>query len=144
METLAKIQRWGDTHHPLWLDFFRIALGVVLCWKGVLFATNLSAFTELMIQTPVAESFAISLVAHTIIVVHIIGGLLIALGTNTRLACLVQIPIILIAIFYVNLPAKIAGLYSEFWLSVSVLVALVFFIIEGNGPLSVESERSEK
>ncbi len=144
METLAKIQKWGDTHHPLWLDFFRITLGILLCWKGIQFALHLGAFTELMIQTPIVQSFAISLAAHTIIVVHIIGGLLIALGTTTRLACLVQIPILLIAIFYVNLPAKIAGLYSEFWLSVCVLVALVFFMIEGNGPLSVERNNDQR
>lgn len=141
METLSRIQKWGDTHHPMWFDFFRIALGLVLCWKGLLFATHLSAFTELMIQTPIVTSLAISMLAHTIILVHIIGGLLIALGTNTRLACLLQIPILLVAIFYVNLPAKIAGFYSEFWLSVSVLLALVFFVVEGNGPLSVEHEK---
>jgi putative oxidoreductase len=144
METLSRIQKWGDAHHPFWFDFFRIALGMFLCWKGVLFATHLSAFTELMTQTPVGQSLLISLAAHAVIAVHLLGGLLIALGTHTRLACLFQLPILLIAVFYVNLPAKIAGLYSEFWLSVAVLVALVFFIVEGNGPLSVEHENKPK
>jgi putative oxidoreductase len=143
METIARIQKWGDAHHPIWLDFFRIALGVILCWKGIQFATHLSAFTELMIQAPIVTSLAISMVAHAIILIHIIGGLLIALGTNTRLACLLQIPILVVAIFYINLPAKIAGVYSELWLSISVLIALVFFLVEGNGPLSVEHQKQE-
>lgn len=142
METISRIQKWGDTHHPFWFGFFRIALGIILCWKGILFATHLSAFTDLMVHTSIVKSFGISLTAHLIILIHTLGGLFIALGTNTRLACLFQIPILLVAIFYVNLPAKIAGLYSEFWLSVSVLIALVFFLIEGNGPLSVERDAS--
>ncbi len=144
METISKIQRWGDTHHPLWIDLFRIMLGIFLCWKGIQFATNLDAFTELMLQTSVGKSLAISLAAHAVILIHIIGGIMITIGTNTRVACLLQVPVLLVAVFYVNLPAKIAGVYSEFWLSVIVLLALLFFMVEGNGPLSVEHEKGRK
>ena len=144
MEMLLKIQKWGDTHHPAWIDFFRIALGVVLFWKGVQFATHLSAFTELMLQTSIGQSLGISVLAHLVIVIHLIGGFMIAIGTHTRIACLLQIPILLIAIFYVDLPAKIAGVYSELWLSISVMIALLFFMVEGNGPLSVEHDGAEE
>ena len=144
METISKIQKWGDAHHPLWVDFFRIALGLVLMWKGLQFATHLGAFTQLMVSTDVGQSIGISLVAHLVILIHILGGLMIALGTQTRLACLFQLPIVLAAIFLVNLPAKLLQPYAEFWLSISVLVALVFFLIEGNGPLSVDHPATEK
>ena len=138
MKTLTKIQRWGDAHHPAWFDVFRILLGLVLLWKGIQIAYNLDAFSEMMAKSKLPASFGISLIAHLIIMLHIIGGLLITIGTNTRLACLVQIPVLLGAIFFVNLPANIMRPYSEFGLSVTVLVALVFFMVEGNGPLSVE------
>ncbi len=48
MKLLSRIQEWGDQHHPKWLDFIRIALGLVLIWKGIAFALNLYAFTSLM------------------------------------------------------------------------------------------------
>lgn len=144
MKTVSKIQKWGDAHHPAWVDLFRVLLGLILVWKGIQVATNLSAFSEMMAKTKLPASFAISLSAHFVIVAHIIGGMLIAIGTNTRAACLVQIPILLVAIFYVNLPANVIRPYSEFWLSVSVLIALVFFMIEGNGPLSVDNYYVDK
>lgn len=144
MKIITKIEKWGDTHHPRWIDLFRILLGVILIWKGVEFALNLDAFSVLMAKTGLITSLGISLFAHLIIFVHIIGGLMIAIGTHTRTSCLFQIPILLVAVFYVNLPSHVFKPYSEFWLSMSVLVALVFFMIEGNGPLSVEHENYDK
>ena len=144
MNILTKIEKWGDTHHPGWIDIFRMALGLVLVWKGVEFALNLDAFSRLMATTGLMTSLGISLSAHVIIFFHIIGGLMIAIGTHTRTSCLFQIPILLIAVFYVNLPEHVFAPYSEFWLSVSVLIALVFFLIEGNGRLSVEHENYHK
>jgi hypothetical protein len=48
MNLINKIRDWGDHHHPKWLDYFRIVLGMILVWKGIQFAINLHAFTELM------------------------------------------------------------------------------------------------
>jgi uncharacterized membrane protein YphA (DoxX/SURF4 family) len=135
---ITKIERWGDTHHPRWIDILRIILGLVLIWKGVEFALNLNAFSVLMAKSKLATSFGISLSAHLIIVIHIIGGLMITIGTQTRSSCLFQIPILLVAVFFVNFPSHVFKPYSEFWLSVSVLVGLIFFLVEGNGPLSVD------
>jgi putative oxidoreductase len=140
LHVINKIEKWGDTHHPAWIDFIRMLLGLVIVWKGVEFALNLDAFSKLMAKTGLITSLGISLFAHAIIFIHIIGGLMIAIGTHTRTSCLFQIPILLVAVFYVNLPEHVFKPYSEFWLSLSVLIALVFFLVEGNGPLSVEHE----
>ena len=141
MNTLQKIQNWGDHHHPQWLDYFRMALGVTLIWKGILFATNLHAFTLLMQDSALGMALSISLLAHVIIALHIIGGLLIALGTNTRLFCLLNLPILLTAVFFINLPEHIFRPYSEFWISCIVLIGLVCFLIEGDGKLSIEYDK---
>ena len=142
MNTLQKIQNWGDHHHPKWLDYFRMALGIILIWKGISFATNLHAFTLLMQGAGLGIALSISLVAHLIIALHIIGGLLIALGTNTRLFCLLNLPILVAAVFLVNMPQHIFRPYSEFWISCIVLIGLVSFLIEGDGKLSIEQDRS--
>jgi putative oxidoreductase len=144
MSIIAKIERWGDTHHPGWIDIFRVLLGLILLWKGIEFAINLDAFSRLMARTKLITSLGISLSAHLIIFIHIIGGILITIGTHTRTSCLLQIPILLVAVFYVNLPGGVFKPYSEFSLSVAVLIALFFFLVEGNGPLSVERENYRK
>ncbi len=144
MNLLLKIQDWGDHHHPKWLDYLRIVLGITLIWKGVAFALNLHAFTSLMENAGLGTAVSISLIAHVIIVLHIIGGLLITLGTHTRLFCAMIIPILLVAVFYVNLPQHIFSPYSEFWLSCLVLAGLICFLIEGDGVLSIEAVKKAK
>jgi len=140
MKLLTKIQNWGDHHHPQWLDLFRIALGVILIWKGILFALNLNAFTAMMMQHRLGTAVVLSLVAHLIIGLHIIGGLFITIGSHTRLFSLLNLPILIVAVLFVNLSENIFRPYSEFWLSCSVLAALVCFLIEGDGIWSVEHQ----
>ncbi len=143
MELLAKIQKWGDRHHPKWLDYFRILLGVILIWKGVQFATNLEAFTVLMKNASLGKATSISLLAHIIIVLHILGGLMIAVGTHTRLVCFLNLVILFGAVFFVNLREDVARPYSEVWLSCFVLVGLLCFLIEGDGIISIEYDNHQ-
>ena len=142
MKMLKKIQDWGDHHHPKWLDYFRIALGLVLVWKGISFYTDMEAFSQLMRGAMLGTAVSISLLAHFIIVIHILGGIAIALGTHTRIFSLLNLPILIGAVFFINMSAGIFKPYSEFWLSCLMLIGLVCFIIEGNGILSVESEKA--
>ena len=139
MNFITKILSWGDHHHPKALDYFRIVLGLILMWKGIEFATNLQAFSNLMKASNLGFSTSISLIAHLIIVFHLIGGLLIALGTYTRMFCLLNLPILIIAVVFINSNQDVLKPYSEFWLSLIVLFGLVCFLIEGNGKLSVEN-----
>jgi putative oxidoreductase len=141
MNMLKKIENWGDHHHPKWLDFFRILLGLVLMWKGIDFYINMQAFSNLMRGAFLGTAISISLLAHFIIVLHIIGGLSITLGTYTRTFCLINLPILIGAVFFINISGGIFKPYSEFWISISVLAGLICFAIEGNGYLSVERQK---
>ena len=40
MNLIHKIEKWGDSHHPKFLDIIRIALGVFLFLKGLGFMDN--------------------------------------------------------------------------------------------------------
>jgi len=142
MKTLSRILDWGDRHHPKWLDYLRMALGLTLIWKGLAFAFNLHAFTLLMDNAGLGTAVSLSLIAHLIILLHMIGGLMIALGTHTRMFCLLNLPVLLVAVFYVNLPEQIFRPYSEFWFSCLVTLTLVCFFVEGDGVLSVEYDKS--
>ncbi|OYX97029.1 MAG: DoxX family protein, partial [Sphingobacteriia bacterium 35-40-5] len=69
---------------------------------------------------------------------HLVGGVLITLGLVTRFAAVIQIPILLGAVFFVNLTKGFSPLNSELWLSVLVLMLLILFWIVGSGPYSVD------
>jgi hypothetical protein len=35
MNYLENVEKWGNTHHPKWIDILRIILVLFLCWKGI-------------------------------------------------------------------------------------------------------------
>jgi uncharacterized membrane protein YphA (DoxX/SURF4 family) len=136
MTTIQRIERWGDTHHPVWLDVLRIALGVLLFLKGVSFISDTAKLHELIGQLDIVWSVA---AVHYVAFAHLVGGFLIALGCQTRLACIVQIPILLVAVFFVNLTRGFSVLNSEFWLSIVVLGGLILFLVLGSGRFSLDA-----
>lgn len=145
MNLVEKFQYWGDRHHPKWLDIIRIALGIFLCWKGVDFLRNTSDLITLMQNTSPFGSFVLILLGHYVTFAHIIGGFFLAIGMFTRAACLIQIPILLGAIIFVNISRTEVAFspYSELFLSIIVLLLLIYFLIIGNGPLSVKMPPEE-
>ena len=140
MNLLEKFEYWGDRHHPKWLDIIRIVLGIFLCYKGVDFLRNTSDLISLMTLRSPFSSFVIILVAHYVAFAHVIGGLFLTIGMFTRAACLIQIPILMGAIIFVNINATRNAFspYSELFLSILILLLLIYFLIIGNGPLSVK------
>ena len=75
---------------------------------------------------------------------HILGGLLLIVGVLTRLACLVQIPILLGAIIFINSAPDVLKPYSELFLSILVLLLLIYFLIVGNGPWAIQVKEEDK
>ncbi len=144
MDLLHRLEYWGDRHHPRWMDIVRIALGIFLIYKGIDFLRNMGDLITLMsIKTSFGE-FSYILIGHLVVFAHIMGGIFIALGVLTRFACLMQIPILLGAVFLINRPGGMAEPYSELLISLVVLLLLFYFLIAGNGPLSVKVEEPEK
>lgn len=69
---------------------------------------------------------------------HLLGGFFIIIGLFTRLSTLFLIPVLLVAVLFINLPRGIFAPGSEFGFSLAVLLLLVVFFIEGGGPLSLD------
>ena len=67
---------------------------------------------------------------------QLICGLLIIAGLMTRLSCLILIPILIGAVFYVNLRQGFVT-SSEWMLSVVILYLLTFFLAHGAGEISL-------
>ena len=132
---LHQIEKWSDTHHPRWLVLPRVALGVFLIIKGISFIRNTVYLESLLSATTVGERAP--WLALVITWLHLLCGLLIIIGLFTRLATLLMIPILLGAVIFINAPKGIFAAESEFGFSLAILLMLIFFFIEGDGPLSL-------
>lgn len=144
MDILHRFEHWGDAHHPKWLDIIRIVLGIFLCYKGIDFLRNMSTITGPLSTKTSFGSFSIILLSHYVVFAHILGGLLMVVGVLTRFACLIQIPIMLGAIIFVNAAGDVFKPYSELFLSVLILLILCYFLIVGDGPWALKIKDEEK
>ncbi|TWJ01589.1 putative membrane protein YphA (DoxX/SURF4 family) [Mucilaginibacter frigoritolerans] len=138
MNVVHKIENWGDTHHPMVLDIIRIALGIFLMLKGFAFLDN-STYLKDMIedQSVVYIPTALLMTAvYYVIFAHLVGGVLIAMGTLTRFACIIQIPIVIAAVFMTDFFTS--AINTMAWPSITALILLVIFTVIGSGPLSLD------
>lgn len=131
---VQRMEHWGDAHHPQWLDVVRIGLGVFLCYKGVSFLMNMGDMLSLLTNKMSFGSFTLMLMSNYISFAHILGGILLILGVLTRFASLIQIPILLGAIFFVK--SSLYRPFSDLLLPVIILLLLIVFLITGNGKWS--------
>ncbi len=144
MNLLERIEHWGDTHHPKWMDIVRIALGIFLVYKGFTYLNNLGELNSLISTNTSFGSLAILLAGHYIVFAHLVGGFLLVLGMLTRFACLIQIPILIGAVLFINTNDGVFRPYSELLLSILVLGLLIYFLIAGNGKLAVQWPEEER
>lgn len=138
MRYLHQINDWSIKHQPQWLVFVRVALGLCLLAKGISFIRNSTMLQEILTTSSIPKSF--SWLAYFIPWAHLCGGFLIVIGLFTRLAVIVQIPILLGAIIFVNTKSGIYSGGSDLLFSIIVLVLLVFFLVEGSGSYSVDRQ----
>lgn len=141
MSVITDVERWGNDHRPGFLDIFRIALGVFITYKGLQFITHLSDLQNT--TAGINIWFAGATLAHYVIFAHILAGPMIAFGLYTRIACLVQLPILIGAVFLVNYPKGFLflGNHMELEISLIVLIGLIVFMIFGAGRFSIDAKR---
>lgn len=140
MNIIQKVEHWGDLHHAKSLDIVRIALGLLILSKGIAFISQTNVQQEWILQNNTfgfSGLMAVGLL-HVVAFIHLVGGLLIIMGLVTRFAVVIQIPILIGAILFVNSTRGFSFLNSELWLSVIVLLLLVLFWVIGAGPYSVD------
>lgn len=143
MNVVHKIEHWGDTHHPLVFDIIRIALGAFLLLKGLAFMQN-SAYLQGVIESQkvvfISAGFLMAIVYY-VTFAHLVGGALIMMGIWTRFACIIQVPIVLAAVFLTGF--FLEPINTMVWPSLAALILLVLFTIIGSGPLSLDNYLSK-
>lgn len=144
MKPIEKLESWSDQYQSGWMDALRVILGLLLIIKGFMFIAD----TTLLVRV-LNDLFGITdgiILAHIIATLHLLTGFLIAIGLATRVSCLIDIPLLVIAILFVNSNLGNTGI-GELIFSVAVLLLLILFFVMGSGKGSayyylVNSKRS--
>lgn len=136
---IKNVENWGDKHHPKWLTIIRVLLGVLIFVKGAHYMNNMDKINMILGEPPFdfLHPVLAGIIKHSIVFVHLLGGVMITFGMMTRTACISLIPILIGAVVFVNIPG-IRELTSDLWLSLITLFLLIFFCVEGSGPLSFD------
>jgi putative oxidoreductase len=144
MSVITDVERWGNSHRPGFLDIFRIALGTFITYKGIYFITHMHELENT--ASGINLWFAGAALSHYVIFAHILGGPMIIFGLFTRIACLIQLPILLGAVIMVNYPKGFLSLgnHMELEISLIVLAGLVVFMIFGAGKYSIDAMRRKE
>ncbi|GAB3920298.1 hypothetical protein GCM10028804_14270 [Larkinella terrae] len=111
-------------------------LGIILFLKGVSFIGDTTYLSSLV----GGSKFGLTpvMIVHYVAFAHLVGGLLIAVGCLTRIAVAAQLPILIGAVFFINVSRGFSALNSELWLSVVVLFLMLMFLVVGSGKFSVD------
>jgi uncharacterized membrane protein YphA (DoxX/SURF4 family) len=126
-----------DTSSEVAFELLRVYLGVGLFVRGVLFISNADAFIELV--GPTSGDLLTSLfLIHYVALSHLVGGLLLAFGLLTRLAALVQLPILAGAVFIVHFQGGLIDPSQSLEFSALVLFLLVLVLVHGSGRWSID------
>lgn len=123
---------------PAWLTVIRVILGLILFWKGIVFIRDTEILKSLIEHSGIGV-FSKNSEALTFIIAYLtlLCGLLILTGLFTRVASIIQIPILFIAIVFVN-SKNMGESTSELILSIVVFILLIIFAIKGSGTLSAD------
>lgn len=127
------------THiQPVWITGLRIILGLILTYKGIVFISDTATLESLIDRTGVPfftdnESTLSFIVAY----LSLLCGLFIASGLWTKISSIVQIPILIIAIFFVNIKG-VGENGFELILSIVTLALLLYFAFKGSGAHSAD------
>lgn len=107
--------------------------------KGFAFFKN-SSQVQIMIQNQGLKIIDnnVTVIAFLITYLNLLGGIFIIAGLFTRWISLLQIPIIIGAIIFVNSEAGISFNNMELALSVVILLLLFLFVMKGSGPYSAD------
>jgi putative oxidoreductase len=141
MGIVHRLNRMAHANHHLVFLMLRIALGLLLLFKGISFLSNAEAL-ESLIRNSRFKAGTTFLVTY-ITFAHLFGGTFIIIGLLTRWVVLLQIPILLGAVIFFSRPSDVFSIGSEFWLSLLVLLLLLFFAFEGGGLISMDRFRKK-
>jgi putative oxidoreductase len=138
MNKVQTCKSWLRAHEDLFIDLVRIYLGCGLFVKAFYFLSHRDYLHEMIGNSDVSWLGGAT-IAQYVILAHMVGGAMLALGLATRLAALAQLPILFGAMFSLYLP-RFAAVEPRQYLEYAGLVAflLILFVVFGAGRFSID------
>ncbi|WP_340105369.1 DoxX family protein [Rhodohalobacter sp. 8-1] len=128
-------QSWFVSNRHFAIEFLRIFLGGLLFTKGYIFIENINEIYGLIEENMEYSSFVI---AHYVAIAHLVGGLMLLFGLYTRLASIIQLPVLIGAVFFIDTQDTMLATGSQFEYSILVMVLLLVFTVYGGGKWSAD------
>ena len=132
MKDLTKYITGLDANQNLAYSLIRVFLGAALMVRGWIFFADPNAVTALAREESLYMWFSYVTLGH------LIGGIFVMVGLQTRLAALVQVPILFGAVFVVHAEQNLVAVGQSLELAVMVLVLLIVFTLFGSGSFSLD------
>ena len=113
----------------------RLTLGLLLMLKGLYFVSNSQLLENIILESNAAS--AVNFLVSYITFANLFGGVFIMLGLLTKIAVIIQIPIVAGALYY-NITPHTFGTGAELLLSIVVMVLLIYVLLSKVGPISMD------
>ena len=138
MNKIQNCKMWLRAHEDLFIDMVRIYLGCGLIVKAVFYMNHRDLLNSMITDVNLGW-IAGSTIAFYIILAHLVGGAMLALGLLTRIAAFAQLPILMGAVFGLYLP-RFANIEPRQYLEYAGLVTflLMLFGLFGAGRFSFD------
>lgn len=137
MERLRLLLDRLDAHRAYAYPLIRFYLGMALFVRGWLFIADTEAAVRLVTDQGGDWIGPIAII-HYVALAHLVGGLMLAVGLFTRVASLIQLPILIGAVIFVHAPEGLLAPGQSLELSALVLYLLGVFLLFGSGRYSVD------
>jgi putative oxidoreductase len=144
MNNIQSCRSWLRAHQDLFIDLVRIYLGCGLVVKAVFLMHHREYFSQMLTEAGNGW-FTPAFIGQYVILAHLFGGVMLALGIATRIAAFVNLPILLGAVFWVHLP-RYANVEPRQYLEYAALVAFLLLLLGvfGAGRFSIDYVMSRK
>lgn len=133
---LPTVLRRLEARPVLVLDVIRVYLGAGLLFRGIALLGNGSGFFEMVNGSVLGVP--LDVIAVYVTAAHIVGGLLLLVGYFTRLAALIQLPVLVGAVFLVHWQDGLLSANQSLEFSALVLYLLAIVFVFGSGPWSLD------
>jgi uncharacterized membrane protein YphA (DoxX/SURF4 family) len=139
MSRFADIFRRIESNRHLVLDVVRVYLGAGLFFRGLALLLTDTGLQQL--TGGGAPSVTTSGIAMYVMAAHLVGGALLIVGLYTRLAALVQIPVLAGAVLVVHWQDGLLSANQSLEFSALVLFLLALVFLFGGGRWSLDARR---
>lgn len=131
-----KVLRRLESNRDLALTVIRVYLGAGLFFRGLALLVPGMGLEQL--TGGAALGVPLTVVALYVTAAHLVGGALLLVGFYTRLAALIQLPVLVGAVFLVHWQSGLLSANQSLEFSVLVLYLLVIVCVFGGGRWSLD------